>query len=383
MISVRAFALLGFLLATSLTAHAQDALPDAPASVSAFRRMMTIEPVNISVPTVVAVPITESLVERQEFAVFDRTAQKFEPYLFLRKTKETPAVLHIEGVGDELERMIDVNPATFTEYALPEQGQGQARIVLTSATPITSSSLSILLDNFVALPTSIELRTKTDGQEKILLAKSTMQGQTIRFPRTTSDTWIVTITYGQPLRVTELRLSQENIDAQTTQMLRFLAQPEHRYTIYLDPDRGSMIPVGEAGNLSSDEGVIVLPAVSSDKNPAYMIADIDADTIPDLQDNCVREANTDQKDIDGNGRGDVCDDFDRDGLITKNDNCPNQPNRNQLDTDGDGLGDVCDDEESRITEKNPWLPWVGMGFAAVVLIGLIVITLKPKRSPKT
>ncbi len=93
---------------------------------------------------------------------------------------------------------------------------------------------------------------------------------------------------------------------------------------------------------------------------------------------CVQTANVDQKDIDGNGRGDVCDDYDRDGLITIKDNCPSDPNRNQIDTDGDGLGDVCDKEESRLTEKNPWLPWAGMGFAAVVLVLLITLMLRPK-----
>jgi hypothetical protein len=50
-----------------------------------------------------------------------------------------------------------------------------------------------------------------------------------------------------------------------------------------------------------------------------------------------------------------------------------------MDTDSDGIGDVCDTEESRITEKNAWLPWAGMGFAAVVLVGLGVSMLKQKK----
>ena len=61
----------------------------------------------------------------------------------------------------------------------------------------------------------------------------------------------------------------------------------------------------------------------------------------------------DQHDTDGDGRGDPCDDdIDGDGVTnnfycvpsscTGNDNCPYHPNRNQKDSDGDGLGDVCD-----------------------------------------
>ena len=85
-------------------------------------------------------------------------------------------------------------------------------------------------------------------------------------------------------------------------------------------------------------------------------------------DNCISTINPDQIDVNRNGRGDACDDFDQDGLINTRDNCPNIPNRNQIDTDGDKIGDVCDNEESRTTEKYPWLPWVGIGFAGLVLV---------------
>jgi hypothetical protein len=79
---------------------------------------------------------------------------------------------------------------------------------------------------------------------------------------------------------------------------------------------------------------------------------------------------------DGNGRGDVCDDFDQDGIVNSKDNCPNNPNVNQGDTDSDKIGDVCDDEESRITEKYGWIPWVGMGLAGIVLLGLFISVAK-------
>ncbi len=80
--------------------------------------------------------------------------------------------------------------------------------------------------------------------------------------------------------------------------------------------------------------------------------------------------------MNNNGRGDACDDFDKDGRINSVDNCPNKPNRDQKDTDVDGIGDVCDQEESRITEKYVWLPWAGMGFAALIIMGLFMVTIK-------
>jgi hypothetical protein len=106
------------------------------------------------------------------------------------------------------------------------------------------------------------------------------------------------------------------------------------------------------------------------------MADSDSDGIPDLRDNCVQLANPDQVDIDGNGRGDACDDFDKDGLMNSVDNCPAITNANQADVDSDKIGDACDDEESRVTEKYKWLPWAGIGFAGVVLIVLFALTAR-------
>jgi len=120
----------------------------------------------------------------------------------------------------------------------------------------------------------------------------------------------------------------------------------------------------------------VLGVLVPQANPRYVAADIDEDGVPDRLDNCVSVSNADQADVNGNGRGDSCDDFDRDGRINSLDNCPNQPNARQADVDSDGIGDVCDEEESRLTERYTWVPWVGIGFAIVVLIVLFTVTAR-------
>jgi len=190
-----------------------------------------------------------------------------------------------------------------------------------------------------------------------------------------SDIFEVTFTYAQPLRITGIDFTQK-VKTGGQQSLRFLAQPQYSYEVYYQADRSVSVETAESGNLSSDVGVVSLPAYVSRSNQLYLPADIDEDGVRDTLDNCVREPNPDQLDVDGNGRGDVCDDFDKDGISNKDDNCVNQPNRNQADEDGDGIGDVCDLEESRFTERNPWIPWVGIGTAASVLVILFMLVAK-------
>jgi hypothetical protein len=163
------------------------------------------------------------------------------------------------------------------------------------------------------------------------------------------------------------------------QMIRFLAQPNHSYNIYFNSDRPVHVRLVESGDLHFNDGILQLPLYQSIPNVRYIPADVDLDGIRDTLDNCVEVSNIDQVDINRNGRGDACDDFDRDGRMNNEDNCINIPNTNQLDEDGDGIGDACDTEESRFTERNPWVPWVGMGTAAVVLIVLFTLVARGKK----
>src|SRR5215212_117275 len=102
-------------------------------------------------------------------------------------------------------------------------------------------------------------------------------------------------------------------------------------------------------------------------------SDWDSDGIRNALDNCMKQSNPDQTDLDGDGQGDVCDsdrdgdgqldavdtcpddalngcvappppDADGDGVEDNLDNCPNTANANQADLDGDGQGDVCDSD---------------------------------------
>lgn len=350
----------------------------ASPEVSAFRQFKDVSQLSVTVPTVVEVPFDQEFIERFDFAVLDKNTDTFQPYYFRQKSliNQIPFTVSSDNNSNP-PAMVDGSFQTYTEFLLPPEGPGSGQINITSAIPITSSSLSLLLDNYVALPTSIEIQVFDRNQgQKIVLAETAMTQETIRFPQTSSTQWIINLNYSQPLRIAELRLAQENTTQVSADALRFLAQPNHQYSVYFNPDRQVFISLGESPNLANDQDIFRVPFVSAQNNPFFVMADTDGDSVPDVRDNCVSNANANQADVNANGRGDACDDFDRDGLINALDNCPDQPNSGQQDTDSDKIGDACDNEESRLTERLPWLPWVGIGFAAVVLIVLFATALK-------
>jgi len=82
---------------------------------------------------------------------------------------------------------------------------------------------------------------------------------------------------------------------------------------------------------------------SSSKCPA---ADSDGDGHFDDDDNCPRDANPDQADLNGDDQGDACDrDDDGDRYDDGFDNCPVVYNPDQADADADKLGSACDAAE--------------------------------------
>lgn len=378
------FIFLSVIVGLAVVVQAQQPEPSSVSPVvKAYRFYKEVPSVSIKVPTAIEVSFIDDFIERFDFVVLDKTGNYFEPHYFKQETNEVPVGVTTIPEISLVDNLVDKDTQSFTDFLLPDNGQGQVQINLSSQAPISSSALTMLLDDNVALPTAIEIRAVVAGQNRIIVANKKMEQATIHFPKTTSAKWQISLTYNQPLRISELRLNQEGVSKFSIQAVRFLAQPNHTYRIYFDPDRWVKAPVEEAGNLADAENVLVVKTGSPQDNPNYVTADSDNDDVPDIHDNCPGVYNPKQEDIDGNGQGDACDDWDLDGIINSLDNCPNQPNRDQVDTDGDGIGDACDDEESRLTERYPWLPWLGIGFAAIVLIALIFLTARSTFGAKT
>lgn len=371
-----------FLVATLIfvgiagTTQAQTTATDVLSAYRSYKDVQT--PILQTIPTVLEIPFANEYIERYDFAVLNVTTNKFEPHYYRQETltNETRFVASSLPYVSGISYLLDKNSNTYASFPLRESSQGTVQIRLKSGTPVTSSMLTILLDKNVTLPSRVEIWATIGGQKEIVVAERIMTSQTIQFPKTTTDEWTINFTYNQPLRISELRLAQEGAIKANSHAVRFLAQPTNSYRIYFNPDRYARPTVPEAGNLASAQDIFFVEEPVTQPNPTYAVADTDEDGVPDVIDNCKNHSNSDQIDVNSNGIGDVCDDFDKDYIINSEDNCPDNPNRNQRDVDADGIGDVCDDQESRLTEQYPWIPWLGIGFAALVLVVLLAVTAR-------
>ncbi len=353
--------------------------PAFAASYSNFQLQYQPEIGELSKPTVISVELPRS---EQEYgiAIEELDSREAQAWISIPKTdlpqltvKETTSLI------GNTQSLVDGDLDTSAEFDL-DRDNGLAEITVSSDKVMTSSSLSLILDDHVALPKYIAISAMVDNQWKTVLAQSELDSSLILFPETSSQEWKLIFTHAQPLRLREINFYQQTEEEDVNE-IRWLARPGMEYIIYTQARAYESIELSEKGKLTGDDLTVEnIESGASQENPSFVEPDQDEDKISDILDNCVSIANPDQSDIDNNGRGDACEDFDGDSVLNFKDNCPDHPNRYQADEDGDGLGDACDDEESRLTEQQPWLPWAAMGGAALLIIFILVQTVKKKDS---
>lgn len=352
---------------------------------TAFQNIIRIPAHVGAVPETVALQVPQSYRSSKHGVVVSGNGATQDVVYVDSARVQAPVLTVASDTGDaSLSRMTDNSFETYAALPFTEAAENTYSITIRSPKPLTTDGLTLILPQNVALPTYIAIRSRTSGAAvETLVARQRVMSNHVPFPETTTSELEVVFWYAQPLRIAELELSSIDADLPAPEV-RFIMQPNETYTLYLHADRpfGSA-PFGGA-NLAEvpKEDVRTLEALGMERNPDYVPADADEDGVPDLNDNCTSESNPQQEDIDRNGRGDVCDDFDRDGLQSSRDNCPKHPNVYQEDTDSDGIGDACDEEENRFTERNQWVPFVGLGVAASVLVGLFALTAIESRKKK-
>lgn len=326
---------------------------------------------DLSLATVVQVELPN--IQNLNVAVMEKEsmiAQAWDSVLDVEYEETDYEVIEHSAVIGDFKNLFDNDYDTTVEFDL-DSDEGLAYLLINSNNEITSNGFQLVLDDYVSLPYKISLEAKVDGDWRTVIAETALSSAYVDFPSTTSMSWKVSLWHSQPLRLRELKLVSGSIVSVASEKIVWLARPGEEYLIYADAQAMSGIYVSENPDLlSQPDDILTVELGDSQDNLLYKAPDYDSDGLPDINDNCVYVANADQEDLDANNLGDACEDHDRDGVIDSADNCPSYSNSNQADEDGDGIGDACDDEESRITERLSWLPWVAMGFV-VVVVGLI------------
>ncbi len=349
--------------------------------ISSFRTVKYIPKTEsrFGIPVVVEFPVTAEELTQKPFLIFDAQAGKAVYHFIKTNQGEPPVSISTSSASLDLQELHDSRTGTYYE----KQPTGSDAVFFyKSAVPVTASSIKITLSPNAFKPERVSIfNYSTPGNLSVVASQVPFNNGIINFPRNTSNNWQIVFSHTQPLRIAEFEVVAENTIVQEYSVLRFLAEPGREYRMYLSPDRAVTGMYTEYIRLDDPvSNLVPISAPQSLVNIEYKKADSDSDGLPDETDNCPQTANADQIDKDNNKTGDACEDFDRDGIMNVTDNCPDSPNGNQRDADSDGFGDVCDPEESRLTERIWWLPWVGIlvGFGTVGFILKSTVQAKKK-----
>jgi hypothetical protein len=348
---------------------------------STFKTITDIAVPPLKVPTVIEIPFTGVRGSEYASVAIERAGQTnglFEPLQFQYGNIQK-RILEVEVENALRSALTDGVSSTFHDFEVASQPTNTTIVIdVTTAQMINGVQLSFA--EFSARPKKVQISAANEyGGESQMLFSIPYTSDTINFPERRVQSVFVTLTYDQPLRITDIALLP-NEPVQEVTHIRFLAQPGAIYRMYSNPERYISVPTSEMPNLAGGT-VRVATTKNTTANQNFVPSDLDKDGASDSIDNCPQVSNADQTDIDSNGIGDACDDFDRDGYVNVRDNCPLITNADQRDTDGDNIGDVCDEEESRFSEQYPWLPWMGMGLVLILLVAMTTAMMRQRPTP--
>ncbi len=369
---------------------------------STFSQVVEISVPLISVPTVTDVdvrPLGDS--EALGHFLLVESSQEI-PHPALLQTTRTTVLRTSFSARDTLNgpvsasRSVDGDMTTYTQYRYEEKRDGDGHLLpntvevrVEAQDLLVVDALTVSLGEGVTRPTRIKIEADVFGvdqqpQRQVILSQRPFFGEYVNFPHIRARVFYITLDYRDYLRVDEFTFhpydaAQDNQDVE--RVLRFNAMPGQSYKLYYGARHRANASVGELPRIATVQYAQDAALGSVMTNPLHGSWDSDEDGVSDAVDNCASTANTEQTDVDGNGVGDLCEDFDRDGVIAAKDNCPDTINASQSDVDGDGIGDACDDVESRFMERFTWLPLLAIGFVTAVVAFLMIRVLR--NSPPT
>jgi hypothetical protein len=406
--------LTSILLALSLfspTTFAQE--PTNP--YSSFQSYFDVSTLEFSTVRRVGIPLPDN--QKYNVSILEKTTNRVLPHFI--KSVFTPndvsaTVIDSTDTRTNKLNLVDKNPLTSTTFNF-DTSNGYSSVTLKLTKPIKTTTISYYLDSNVTQPEKAQISFINSKNElETIRSMEYISSNVITFPEVTADTFKIDFQHTQPLRLTEIEVGQPN-PALVQNQIVWLGQSKSEYRIYFDSDRYNDVPTLETFNtVDTDGDILLLKQNEKQPNPTYKEEDTDGDGIPNKSDNCPTTKNSDQKDIDANKKGDVCEDKDGDGVLDGADNCTKYPNRNQIDTDKNGIGDICEDndndtipngadncpdksnldqkdtdqdkkgdvcdqEESRFFERKEFVNWLILGGGGIFIGILGIITIKRRK----
>lgn len=348
---MRKYIIAGLFVASISSCFADD--------LSRYQNMQLVKVVQVKQPVVAEI---NNLSSTSSYVLADSLGKYVEQQVQVIHTSAIVLPRKAEACMDVCRNAValaDGKEDTTFDFPLLSNGIQKGVIKIEYAKPLLTDSITFETTGDSYMPNAFMLMI--DGK-RIL---NTMEGRSAHFPKMMAQNIEIQFDYNQPIRFTEVGVGF-NKEEHVSTSLRFVYQPGIKYVLYTDSLVGKESVPYPSINLFAKNSEREVFLENSIKNPIYKERDSDSDGVIDGIDNCPMQANADQIDSNGNGIGDACDDYDYDGVPTYMDNCPTVANPDQRDTDKDGLGDACDKEESRMTEKYPWMPW--MVFTGVFLV---------------
>ncbi|NVJ58768.1 MAG: thrombospondin type 3 repeat-containing protein [Gammaproteobacteria bacterium] len=221
--------------------------------------------------------------------------------------------------------------------------------VLDLTAPGTPSEKALVIKGISSI-IDINIPRILDNRAVISLSKKTLESGTI------IDLAVVNLKTKKvsinQLTATELNVEGKlivSIDAANCDCF-YMTVPESNFNIVTDQGTLTVVLPNYSPN-DSYNSVFISKDGSSFRNdyvsnPTDLTNLLQTSLFPQPLDNCQFTPNSDQSDLDGDGKGDACDitaeDSDGDGILNVNDICPNHYDPEQNDFDSDGLGDHCD-----------------------------------------
>lgn len=343
--------------------------------VSKYQNYVVLDKLSINVPTVVEINDDKNTFSNSFNILIlnDKNDYNIKYFTENKSTIIQPKITMVcmENKCSDNKNIFDRDYNTVADFKLNNKGLNNGKIIVEYNTPITTDKVFFEVGEHSYKPEKFDLYA--DGQ----LILSDANVDTVRFPQIKGKIFEIRFVYDKPIRFTEVGVGYNSVDKN---IIKFLYQPGEIYRLYYN-GFGILKNIFDY-NLAKEANVKNINIKSYDINNAYREMDEDSDNIVDRIDNCPNISNTDQLDIDGDGRGDACDDYDFDGVPNNIDNCPEISNSDQRNEDNDNKGDVCDDGESRLSEKYKWVQWVVLGIGFVILIVLFYMVYRNTNNNK-